>query len=74
MKCVICKQGETSPGVTTLTLERGNVTLVFKSVPAEVCDNCGERYVDGATTDRLLQEANAAVKAGVALEVRTFAA
>ena len=36
MKCVICKQGETLPGVTTVTLERNGLTLVVKSVPARV--------------------------------------
>ena len=33
MQCIICKFGETSPGTTTVTLERGNTTLVIKSVP-----------------------------------------
>jgi YgiT-type zinc finger domain-containing protein len=42
MKCVICKQGETQPGTTTMTLERDTTTLVFKNVPAQVCENCAE--------------------------------
>lgn len=47
MKCVICKHGETRPGMTTVTLERGGATLVVKGVPARICGNCGEAYVDG---------------------------
>ena len=47
MKCVVCKKGETKAGTTTMTLERDGATLVFKSVPARVCANCGEAYVDG---------------------------
>jgi hypothetical protein len=39
MKCVICKVEETCPGRTLVTLERESTTLVFKAVPAEVCDN-----------------------------------
>lgn len=74
MKCMICKQGETQPGTVTVTLERGGTTLIFKSVPAQVCDNCGEAYVDEATTERLLAAAEAAVKAGVQVEVREFQA
>lgn len=74
MKCVICKQGETQPGVVTVTLERGTTTLVFKNVPAQVCANCGEAYIDDATTAQLLATAEAAVQAGVHVEVREFIA
>jgi YgiT-type zinc finger domain-containing protein len=74
MKCVICKQGETHLGTVTVTLERGETTLVFKHVPAQVCENCGEAYVDAETTDQLLCTAEAAVKAGVQVEVREFVA
>ncbi len=74
MKCVICKHGQTQSGTVTVTLERGGTTLVFKGVPAEVCDNCGEQYVDEKTTGKLLGEANLAVKAGVQVEVRAYAA
>ncbi len=74
MKCVICKQGETRPGAVTVTLEREETTLVFKNVPAQVCENCGESYVDEATTEQLLTAAEAAVKAGVQVEVREFVA
>ena len=38
MQCVICKQGETRPGMTTVTVERNGLTLVIKNVPARVCD------------------------------------
>ena len=74
MKCVICKEGETRPGTAGITLERQGVILVFKSVPAEVCENCGEHYVDSQTTARLLQEAEQAAKSGVAVEIRTYLA
>jgi YgiT-type zinc finger domain-containing protein len=73
-ECVICKHGETQPGAVTVTLERGGTTLVFKNVPAQVCANCGEAYVDDATTEHLLQAAEAALKAGVQVEVRQFVA
>ena len=42
------------PGTTTMTLERNETTVVFKHVPAEVCEVCGEAYIDAATTKRLL--------------------
>lgn len=74
MKCVICKSGETRPGKTTITLERGRVTLVFKAVPAEICENCGEAYVSGEVSRQLLEKAETAVKSGIEVEVREFAA
>lgn len=74
MTCVICKHGETQPDVITVTLERGGTTLVFKNVPAQVCENCGEAYVDEETTEQLLAIAEAAVKSGVQVEIREFVA
>jgi YgiT-type zinc finger domain-containing protein len=54
MTCVICRQGETRPGKATVTLERGGATFVIRGVPARVCDNCGEEYLDETTTADLL--------------------
>jgi len=55
MKCVICKQAETKSGMTTVTLERDGLTLVVKRVPARVCPNCGEAYVEESVTAQLLR-------------------
>jgi YgiT-type zinc finger domain-containing protein len=74
MKCVICKHGETRPGATTVTLERGGATLVVKGVPARVCDNCGEAYLEDDVTHRLLVTAREALRAGVQVDVRDFSA
>jgi len=74
MKCVICKHGETRSGTTTVTLEREGMTLVFKGVPAQVCQNCGEAYLDEATTARLLATAQEAARAGVQVDVREYVA
>ena len=73
MKCVICKQGETRAGKTTITLERGAFTMVVKSVPAQVCQNCGEAYVDETTTKTLLKTAEREAEAGSQVEVRAYA-
>ncbi len=50
------------------------MTLVIKSVPAMVCENCGEEFVDQATTARLLGQAERAAAEGVQVDVRPFAA
>ena len=46
MRCLICKRGSTEPGTTTVTLERDGLIMVIKGVPAQVCENCAEAYVD----------------------------
>ena len=74
MKCVICKQAETQPGKATITLEREGVTLVFKGVPALVCPNCGEEYLDEEITAHLLQSAEEAARDGVHVAVRDYIA
>ena len=74
MKCVICKQGETQPGMTTVTLERNGLTLVVKNVPARVCANCGEEYVDQEVATQLLSTAEQAARAGVLVDIRAYAA
>jgi YgiT-type zinc finger domain-containing protein len=74
VKCVICTHGEVGPGTTTVTLERGGITLVVKGVPARVCQTCGEECVDEETTRDLLEAAAAAERTGVQVEVRQFAA
>jgi YgiT-type zinc finger domain-containing protein len=73
MTCVVCRTGQTRADRTTVTLERGSTTLVFKGVPAEVCTNCGEAYVDQETTQGLLQEAEEAARSGVQVHIREFA-
>jgi len=74
MKCVICKHGETRSGTATLTLTRSGTTLVIKSVPASVCANCGEEYVDERTTARLLNIAEEAARLGVEVDIREYVA
>lgn len=69
MKCVICKNGETTKGKVTVTLERGATIVVIKGVVASICNNCGEYYLDQETTKEVLQKANEAYKKGAEIEV-----
>lgn len=72
--CVICKKGETRPGTATVTFERDGATVVIKGVPARVCKNCGEEYVEEGITARLLKTAEEAARAGVQVDVRNYEA
>ena len=74
MNCVVCKHGETHQCLTTVTLTRGSTTVVFRDVPAQVCDNCGEEYIDEEVTARLLAIAEDAARSGVQVDVRDYVA
>ena len=74
MKCVICEHGDTEVGNTTIAIEKKGVTVVIKQVPAKVCQNCSEAYVEEATAENVLKLIQEAVRAGVQLEIRTYVA
>jgi YgiT-type zinc finger domain-containing protein len=74
MKCAICRNGETLEGRITVLLERGETTLVFKNVPAQVCENCGEEYLASDTNNDLLKKAKEAVARKVDFEILRYAA
>ena len=70
----ICRHGGAQPGPTTVTLQRDALTFVAKDVPAMVCANCGEEYLDASTTAQVLRMAEEAAAAGVQVDVRAFRA
>jgi YgiT-type zinc finger domain-containing protein len=72
MKCSVCKKGETAKGNVTVTLERGDMTLVIKKVPANVCQNCGEEYLEESTASQLLKTAEEAARMGIHVDIRNF--
>ena len=73
MKCLICKQGETQPGLTTVSLQRDERTLIIKGVPAEICDNCGEYYLSQEIAKRLYRQAEESLQHGAEVEIGRFA-
>jgi YgiT-type zinc finger domain-containing protein len=74
MTCAICKHGETRPGEVTVSLQRGETTVIFKGVPADVCENCGEYYLSEKVARQVMQRAEEAVKSGAEVEILRFAA
>jgi YgiT-type zinc finger domain-containing protein len=69
MQCVICKIGTTYKGKASFTAEKDGAFLIFSSVDAEVCDNCGEAYFSAETTKQLYQKAEEEFKRDIAVEV-----
>ena len=72
MDCVICKNGKTQQGFVTFSLERDGVIIVFKNVPAMICQNCGDFYLTEETTALLLHKAAKPVEKGVEFEIINF--
>ncbi len=73
-KCAICRNGYTSEGYTAILLEKEHTTLVYKQVPADICDNCGEEYISEETNITLLNHAREEYERGVVIEMVNFAA
>jgi YgiT-type zinc finger domain-containing protein len=69
MECVICKNQTTKQDFVTFTLERNGVIVVFKNVPATVCENCGNFYLTSETTKLLLDKASKSIEKGVEFEI-----
>ena len=45
--CTYCG-GTLTPGKTTFTVELGFGVVVIRHVPANLCDQCGEEWIDDA--------------------------
>ncbi len=74
MRCSLCRHGEMRPGAVTVTLQRGETTVVLKGVPAEVCENCDEYYLSEAIATQVTERAEEAVLRGAEIEILRFAA
>lgn len=74
MRCAVCRNGETAPGTTTVTLERDGRVVVIRGVPAEVCGNCGHGLTSAETTERAFEMAEVLLAAGAEVGVREYEA
>ena len=74
MKCVICKKASTKPGTATVTFELSCLTMVVKCVPAQVCPNCGEAFMNEEIASALLKDAEKKAIARDQVEIREYVA
>jgi YgiT-type zinc finger domain-containing protein len=72
MKCPICKYGKIENGFAIVILGANKATLVFKNVPADICNNCGEEFINKSISAELISLAKQAVEAGVQVDVREY--
>jgi YgiT-type zinc finger domain-containing protein len=70
--CPLCHAGDRSAGTTTITLTRGDATIVIRQVPALVCAACGEASLTSETACELEQLAEQAIASGVRYELRDY--
>lgn len=73
MICIICDEAETLPGLTSILLERDEHSLTFNNVPAQICPQCGEAYVDESVAGSLLLEAEKMADVGAKIEALEYA-
>lgn len=74
MKCLLCKDDETRPGLTDVTLERDGFRLSVKNVPVQLCPACGEAYTDETTAIHLLAAAEDLTNSGKLTDVCEYTA
>jgi YgiT-type zinc finger domain-containing protein len=51
-KCPMCG-GEKESGHTTFSVDLGDGLVVVRHVPATVCNQCGEEWIDNKTAQQL---------------------
>ena len=74
MKCVICKYGETKPGLATVNLSKNGSIIVIKEVPAEICQQCGEYYLNEKVTELITQLTETAILKNTKIQVLRYTA
>ncbi len=67
MTCVICKNKKMKRGTTVLPIERGKAVLLVTDIPARICANCGEPYIDERTAKQVETLANEELNGRVSL-------
>lgn len=67
-KCPLC-QGSVADGSTTFTVDLGEGIVVVRDIPAQVCSQCGEEWLDDSTAAKLENIVESARKKHVTVEV-----
>jgi YgiT-type zinc finger domain-containing protein len=67
-QCVLCG-GEKEPGTTTFAVDLGSGVVVVRGVPALVCSQCGDAWIDHPVAVKLEAIVTDARRKGTAVEV-----
>ncbi len=71
MKCIYC-QGEMKKGTTPFHVDRKGVHVLLDSVPAWVCEQCGESYFEEKEVDAIQEFMRAVEQKAEALAPMAF--
>ena len=72
VQCVICKKGTLHPKESSFMVEIGKSLIIFRHVPAQVCDTCGEVYFDEETSEKILNKASQIASSEVEVDIRDY--
>jgi YgiT-type zinc finger domain-containing protein len=72
MKCVICTHREPKPGFAAVAWTRDEAVFVFKGVPADICQDCGEYYLNDEMTGIVLDRAEQTILFETASRTKGF--
>ncbi len=70
-KCPLCG-GEKILGKTTYAVDLGDKIIMVRSVPAQICSQCGEEWIDAQTAHTLEEIVNETKKRACQVEVLSF--
>jgi YgiT-type zinc finger domain-containing protein len=70
-KCPICG-GTIEKGTTTYTADLDFGLVVVRQVPAEVCNQCGEEWIDPEVASKLENTIDQAREKGAEIEVFSY--
>jgi YgiT-type zinc finger domain-containing protein len=65
MICVVCREAHTISGFSSIIFERDEFRAIMHQVPAQVCPDCGESYLDETTTTDLLKRVEQIFEEGI---------
>jgi YgiT-type zinc finger domain-containing protein len=57
MICVNCEQGQTQTGLVTVRLQNPQKMVTIAQVPAEICPQCGEYYLEHRVAQQVIHQA-----------------
>ena len=64
MICLICRRAQLVPTLANIKLEQKEIIITVGGVPASVCPDCEETYLDEEIATRLLRIVDRSVKSG----------
>lgn len=73
MQCVICRGGVKS-GKINFPIDLGTIFVLVKNVPANICEQCGEYFLNDDVAEGIEKIAEHARSSNVEFEILNYAA